>query len=406
MRSSSWLRKFAAGSILVFISTFGFAVQKQLQPVNDPERQEALRLYSEHKMPEAATLLEKVVAKYPDDAVALEALGASLLNRADTQPDAEKKKADRLKARAALLHAKELGDNSDLCRTLLASIPEDGSQAAFSNNNDVQAAMHRGEAAFAKGDYDQAIQEYSAALAMDPKLYPAALYIGDMYFRQKKTDEAGKWFARAIQIEPDQESAYRYWGDALLQAGRMKEAREKYIQGLIAYPYLQTSWNGLNQWVQGNHLHYKQLSIKLPKAPTDDGKGHTNITIDPTTLDKKDGGAAWLSYSLERALWRGEKFSQEYPQEKTYRHSLKEEVAALSMTASVFDETKKKDKVKDADPSLVLLSQLKAEGMLEPYVLLVIPDKEIVKDYPAYRAANSDKMIAFVDKYIVHPAPE
>jgi len=265
--------------------------------------------------------------------------------------------------------------------------------------------MNRGEAFFAKGEFDQAIQEYSLALTMDPKLYQAALYVGDMYFRRKQTDQAAEWFARAIQIDPDQETAYRYWGDALLLQGKMKEAREKYLQGLVANPYLQTSWGGLNNWVRTNHVRYKEVSIQLPKAPDTDSKGHTTITIDPATLDKKDGGAAWMIYSMERALWHNEKFSKEFPQEKNYRHTLKEEASALTLTATVFEENQQTDKIKDPSPSLLLLSQLKADGMIEPYVLLVIPDAGIIQDYAGYRAANRKKLIEFVDKYIVPPAP-
>ena len=40
--------------------------------LNDPERQQAMQLYEQHKLPEAAALLEKVVARYPEDVVARE----------------------------------------------------------------------------------------------------------------------------------------------------------------------------------------------------------------------------------------------------------------------------------------------------------------------------------------------
>ena len=88
-----------------------------------------------------------------------------------------------------------MGDNSDLCKTLLAGIPEDGSEDAFSQNKEVEQAMQRGEAAFAQGNFENAIQEYSHALAIDPKLYYAAVNIGDSYFRLKKGDDADEWFA-------------------------------------------------------------------------------------------------------------------------------------------------------------------------------------------------------------------
>ena len=83
------------------------------------------------------------------------------------------------------------------------------------------------------------------------------------------------------------------------------------------------------------------------------------------------------------------------------------EVAAFNdvpqIAATVFQEAPKK--TGNPDPGLLLLSQFKAEGMLEPYVLLIKPDKEIAQDYSAYRAAHRQKLIEFVDKYVVPPAP-
>ncbi|HKE30191.1 MAG TPA: tetratricopeptide repeat protein [Candidatus Angelobacter sp.] len=393
---------FGLSAFILIASIFGVA---QTTESNDPERDRALRVYHEHKMPEAVPLLEKVIARLPNDAAVHEALGSALISRAETQTDPEKRKADRLYARKELLRAKELGDTSDLCRVLLAGIPEDGSDIPYSENKEVEAVMSRGEAAFARGDFDHAIQEYSRALEMDPKLYLAAVYVGDMYFRQKKMDQAGEWFARAIQVDRDQEVAYRYWGDALLMQGKNREARAKYIEGLVADPYRQTSWGGMNNWVHQNHVNYKNVKVQLPKAPAVDAKGQINITVDASNVNKDDGSVAWLAYSMERALWQKEKFSKEFPQEKTYRHSLKEEAAALTRTATVFQELKQKDKSKP-DPSLMFLSQLKTDSMIEPYVLLVLPDAGISQDYPAYRAANRDKLITFVDKYILPAMPQ
>jgi len=382
----------------------------QQSNADDPERKQAFALFDQHKMSEAVPLLEKVTAKYPNDPVAHEHLGAALVNRSATWTEPEKRKGDLLSARRALLRAKELGDDSPLCNVLLKEIPEDGSETPFSARADVDAAMKRGEAAFANSDLDTALKEYMLAFDLDPKLYLAALDIGDTYYRLKQTDQAGEWFARAIQIAPNRETAYRYWGDALMADSRMKEARIKFIEAVVAWPYQQIAWDGLSQWVKRNKLVYKDVSINLPKAPTTDAKGGINITLD---ADDKGGGAAWIMYSMERALWHGEKFAKEFPQEKLYRHTLKEEVDALSVTASVYQETaaadskgkKKKAKPSAPDPQLELLVKLKTEGMLEPFVLFLHPDQEIVKDFEAYQAAHRDKLLEFLDKYLVPEAP-
>src|SRR5215831_821967 len=175
--------------------------------LEDPDRVQAVQLFDQHKFPAAAALLEKVVEKYPKDVVAHERLGTALLSRADTQTDPAKRTADRLRARAELLRARELGDNSDLVKVLLAAIPEDGSETKFSDRKEVDAAMNRGEAAFANGEWERAIEEYSHAFKLDPKLYVAAVDLGDTYLRLKQMGKAGEWFAIAIQIQPNAETA-------------------------------------------------------------------------------------------------------------------------------------------------------------------------------------------------------
>jgi tetratricopeptide (TPR) repeat protein len=372
---------------------------------SDPARLEAIRVYRLHKLPEAAELWEKVVAKYPRDTVAHEALGASLFSRANTQTDPEKRKADRLRARTELLRAQELGDKSDLSRVLLSGIHEDGSDAKFSNNSEVQAIMARGESAFAKAEWEDAIKEYTHALELDPTLYLAMVDIGDTYFRLKKFDTAGEWFAKAIGINPNQEIAYRYWADALMADGKMKDAREKFILGLVAFPYAKTSWIGLNGWLSRNHLVYNKMPIKRPQSPTMDEKGRTVLDINPANQNKSDGSDVWLTYSMERVIWKNKKFAEQFPEEQIYRHSLKEEVAVLSLVVAIFSENQQKNKFKDPDPGLVMLSHLQAEGLLESYALLVKADKDITQDYPAYRDLHRDKLIQFVDKYVVPPAP-
>jgi hypothetical protein len=143
--------------------------------VNDPDRKQAFQLYNQHNMPAAADLLEKFVAQHPFDVAAQEAFGVALVGRAETQTDAEKARADRLSARRALLRARDLGDTSDLCRILLAQIPETGEPAPLATKPEVDAALKVGEAAFAKGAWQEAIAAYTSAWDFDHN-WRAALF--------------------------------------------------------------------------------------------------------------------------------------------------------------------------------------------------------------------------------------
>ena len=99
-----------------------------------------------------------------------------------------------------------------------------------------------------------------------------------------------------------------------------------------------------------------------------------------------------MLYSLERASWQGERFAKEFPTEKQYRHSLKEEISALSLVASSLEE-QLKDKKIQLDAPLAFLLELKQQQMLEPYVLLLTPDQGLAQDYLGYRAAHRDKLV-------------
>jgi len=367
----------------------------------DPDRQEALRLYKEHKLADAAEWWQKVVIKYPDDMDAHEALGASLLNRADLQSDGRKKQSDRLAARAELVRAKELGDKSDLCRALLSTIPEDGREIRFLNYQTLLTIVPIGRPPTQRGL--EIAGEYAFATEHEDFSYLVAERIGLDYAQLKQWNKAEEWYARALQIKPDDQSIYGNWVETLVFAGKMKEAREKLIQGLLISggTYINVP---LAMWLRANHLELKKINIKVPyEYPT--GKTGTMIVVDPAWLGKNDGRDAWLMYPRTRRLWKNEKYFNEF-HVIGYRHSLAEEMDALSQVVAAFNESLAKGDVKEPDPDLVLLSRFQAEGLLEAFILLVERDTDVNLEYFRYLSEHRDKLMEFADKYIVPPLPE
>lgn len=367
----------------------------------DPDRQEALRLYKEHKLADAAEWWQKVVVKYPADMDAHEALGASLLNRADLQSDGSKKQSDRLVARAELVRAKELGDKSDLCTALLSTIPEDGREVRFLNYQTLLTIVPIGHPPTQRGL--EIAGEYAFATEHEDFSYLVAERIGLDYAQLKQWNKAEEWYARAMQLKPDEQSIYGNWVEALVSAGKMKEAREKLIQGLLVSDgsYINLP---LNMWLNANHLKLKKIDVKVPyEYPT--GKTATMIVVDPAWLGKNDGRDAWLMYPRTRRLWKNEKYFNEFHM-IGYRHSLAEEVDALSQVVAAFNESLAKGNVKEPDPALMLLSRFQAEGLLEAFILLVERDTDVGGEFFLYVAKHRDKLMEFADKYIIPPLPE
>jgi tetratricopeptide (TPR) repeat protein len=367
----------------------------------DSDRQEAMRLYQEHKFAEAAEWWQKVAVNHPDDMDVHEALGASFLHRAAAESDQKTKISDRLLARAELVRAQKLGDNSDLCRALLSTIPEDGRESPAFNAQAMELVVKRIKQ-LSPGAMEAELGKYAVLLELKPGNYFAAEEIGLNYVQLKQWDKAGEWYAKAVQIEPANGGAYGNWVEALISAGKMKEAREKLIQGLLVGDgtYINVS---LRMWLSPNHLELKKINIKVPyEYPT--GKTGTMIVVDPAWLGKNDGRDAWLMYPRTRRLWKNEKYFNEFHM-IGYRHSLAEEVDALSQVVAAFNESLAKGNVKEPDPALVLLSRFQAEGLLEAFILLVERDKDVNIEFYRYLMTHRDKLMEFADKYIVPPLP-
>jgi tetratricopeptide (TPR) repeat protein len=400
------LRRAFAGILFLALCILPGTLASQAQPQTSEQNEaliaEARRLYKEHKLVDALPLFEKLVALYPDNAAYHESLGFCILAGAATLSDPGQRKTERLRARKMFLRAKELGDTSNFMLMMIEGIPADGAEAAFSSRADVDAAMREGEAAFARGDMQQAIACYQRSLTLDPQHYDAALFIGDAYYKLQDWSRAGEWFAAAIQIDPNRETAYRYWGDALMRDSKPSQAREKYIDALVASPYERRSWVGITQWAQ---VARQKLSYPLIQSPSrsTDAEGRTTITLDSAALDAKDGRQHWVMYEFSRQAWKVKTFQERFPGEKEYRHSLAEEAESLRMVAVLVDKDVKEKKITSLDPSIENLLKLHQQGLIEAYVLFARADAGIVKDFEAYRRDHRGKLREFLDRWVVPP---
>ncbi|HKR12770.1 MAG TPA: tetratricopeptide repeat protein [Pyrinomonadaceae bacterium] len=385
-------------SLFLLTITPGISAQQ-----DDAERQRAFTLFKDGKYVEALPLFEKLAVRYPSDAEVVETLGLVIFGQTNYLKEPAARKESRKRAREILLQAQKLGARSALLKTALDAIPPDGGDdISFSTKKEVDDAMREGEQAFAKGDMPKALEMYQRALLLDPNLYEAALFIGDVYFATAEQKKASEWFARATSINPDRETAYRYWGDSLMKQGRATEAGDKFIEAYIAEPYNRLSHAAFANWAEKLNVTLSHPDVEIPTNVTP--KGETNnltITLDPNALKKDASSAAWMVYGFTRASWVQTEFAKNYPDEKKYRHSLKEEAAALRAAIRVLDEKKIKDP-KAIGQSLQILTRLDKEGLLEAFILLAVPDEGIAKDFLAYRQSNVEQLRRYVKLYVVN----
>ena len=383
--------------ILVLFSLAPAAIQ------DDPERQRAFTLFKDWKLAEALPLFEKLAARYPDDPEVFETYGLIKIWHAPLLDDATARRAARKHGRELLLKARTLGANSALLNKLLESIaPDGGNDERYSPKKEVDDAMREGELAFTRNDMPKAIEMYQRALALDPNMYEAALYTGDVYYKTADQKKAGEWFARAIAINPDRETAYRYWGDSLMKQGRVTEAGDKFVEAYIAEPYSRLARAGFIAWGNKVHLDLAHPAFEAKTSVTSKGDGNLTITLDDAAFKKtnSESDAAWLMYGLTRASWNAEEFAKNYPEEKKYRHSLKEEAAAMRAAVKILDDKKVKDPT-TIDKSLLLIKKLDKEGLLEAFILLAQPDEGIARDFFAYRKTNVQNLRRYVTDYVL-----
>src|SRR5215510_10026049 len=367
-------------SLLLLVSFVSATAQTQ----DDPDRQRAFQLYKDAKFTEALPLFEKLAAAHPDDRQIAELHAILVATQAVYLKDPEARKQARVRARELLLRAQKLGANSALLHSLLEGMTPEG-DIGFSAKKEVDEAMREGEGAFASGNFPKAIEMYQRALLLDPNLYEAALFIGDVYFKNADQPKAGEWFARAIQIDPNRETAYRYWGDSLMKQGKVTEAGDKFVEAFIAEAYNRLARAGFVNWGERVNIQLAHPRVEFPAGVKQKSEKETTITLDADMLkkdDKSGSSVAWVTYSLVRANWASTEFAKQYPNEKTYRHSLKEEAAAMRAALKVLEEQKNAN-ASNVDPSLQILKKLDKEGLLEAFILLALPDAGIAEDFVA-----------------------
>ena len=413
----------ALSSIMLALACLvpGVAVAQDQLP---SDREQALALFDSNNFVAALPFLEKAAIAAPEDPKILSRLGFAIYAAASSEKDSASRQKLRERARQILLRSQSVGDNSNLTMIALDTLSRsDITDIPFSNLKDADSELRKGEDAFVRGDMDQAIEAYKRALKLDPKIYEAALFAGDVefkrayaandeQFRKDHFAQAGIWFAQAIAIDADRETAYRYWGDSLDAEGKSDEARDKFVDAIIADPYGRRSYVGLTQWADRHQISLAHPKINIPADVTPKKAGGVIITLDEQALKTadNDGSAAWLMYGFRRAMWmdkdggRSKKFAQMFPKESAYRHSLPEEVEALrGVVESVLVQKKEKPEIK-LTASLVNLMKLNDAGLLEAYVLFVMPDEGIGRDYVAYRKANRDKLRQYWLKFVVGAA--
>lgn len=344
---------------------------------------------------EAIPYFETVLKANPNEPKVHFLYGFCLVAKSKQISDTAEAKQLSAKALEEFKTAKKLGlndESNDALIKILSGEPSAGSTHEYSENEQAEKYMQQGESLYAQSKYDEAVKMFEKALAADPKLYQAGTSGGDCFTARGDWDNAEKWYQKAIAIDPNRETAYRYSATPFMKQKKYDQARDRYIEAYITEPYSQMSPRGIGQWAQITGAKLGHPVVDVPEA-TFDEKGKA---VPKTAIKTDDPSAApWLAYLATREAWKKDTFAKTFPNEKQYRHTLKEECEALRAAVKAAQEQKSPNKQFD------LLVQLDKDGVLEAFVLMARADEGIAEDHADYLKNNRPKLRQYVLNYVI-----
>lgn len=390
-----------ARSVLHFCAciAFIFGAFFSISAQSDRELGEAaikgVRLFEQQRFVDAIPHFEIVIKAMPDQPELRFMYGWCLVAKSKQISDTNEAKQLSAKALEQFVKAKELGlknrDNDSLI-ALLSGKAVPAPEPEYSLNKDAERYMVEGENFFAQSKYDEAINKFEKALALDAKIYQAALSGGDSYTAKSDWENAEKWYQRGIAIDPNRETAYRYSATPLMKQKKYDLARERYIEAYITEPYNKMSSRGIGQWAEVMAAKLGHPVVDVPEVAFDtSGKAIPKVSIRAEDTSARP----WLTYLATRETWRKEKFTKLFPKEAAYRHSLQEEVEALRAAVTAATEQKSPNK------QFELLGKMDTEGVLEAFVLLARPDDGIAESHPEFLKINRPKLRRYVINYVI-----
>jgi len=154
--------------------------------------------------------------------------------------------------------------------------------------------MDRGMEYYERGEYDEAVAEFQAAIELEPDDAGAHRNLGTAYLEQGKYEEAAAAYEKAIELDPDFGEAYGDLAGAYVNLGRLSEAIAAGEKAIELAPEYAMAYNNLGfaYYTQGmldEAIAEYQEAIRINP---DFDKAHDNLGVAYMMQDQLDEAIA------------------------------------------------------------------------------------------------------------------
>ena len=185
--------------------------------------------------------------------------------------------------------------------------------------------MERGMEYYERGEYDEAVAKFQAAIELEPDDAGTHRNLGTAYLEQGKYEEAAAAYEKAIELDPDFGEAYGDLAGAYVNLGRLSEAIAAGEKAIELAPDYAMAYNNLG------FAYYTQGMLDEAIAEYQEA-----IRINPDlALPHKNLGLAYRSQGrVDEAIVEFEAYLQLIAPDAPDRAAVEEEIAKLKEQAA------------------------------------------------------------------------
>ncbi|TWI48288.1 tetratricopeptide repeat protein [Pseudoduganella flava] len=387
------LRKFIAGLLLAACVPAWAALEG-----NELSRklvQEGHVLKMQGQMREAFEKYREAAKADPGASVPLSSMASLLLDLASNAAGADKEKF-RENASAAANAALRQAPQDPVAQEVLRKLDDEKDEPLHVPLPAAAKEQALAEVAFARQDWQVALQHYEAAMAADPHYSGAWVGAGDCHFAQQQWPRAAELFRQATVIEPRNSQAWRFLSDALGQQGKLDEAEDALLAAIAAHPSQRPNWDKLAALRQ-HRGSAPLVSLGLvPKTRLSEQNGKPHIDIDQALAQDKDSPdlAVWLTQGM---AFHNRRLVQ--PSLTPFQLELHSWTQALRAA----DEIAANNGKTVQDPALVRLQEFYHRNQLDAALLLLRYREAYRPDLDAWLASHPHALREFVVNWNMRP---